>query len=224
MLEWNWQSVTKLNWVKNAIMQATYFFVILFYTERIWLLMRNLVTILPKLSRKFQHFNTVDRSIKILKNSWIFKNNNENEKFKIFCKAQTASRLKKIIQPLPSLRLLNKTLLRLWNWTKILLRRYMEICRHLLSMCLKNAVLGCQEMVQYKYFFWHCTETCLLKICTVRKVFGCVCGSILFSMSSELRFAKWVRYFEQNCIVKCVIFFASFCQLWNFLLENLKLK
>ena len=147
VLEWNWQSVTKLNWVKNAIMQATYFFVILFYTERIWLLMRNLVTILPKLSRKFQHFNTVDRSIKILKNSWIFKNNNENEKFKIFCKAQTASRLKKIIQPLPSLRLLNKTLLRLWNWTKILLRRYIEICRHLLSMCLKNAVLGCQEMV-----------------------------------------------------------------------------
>ena len=37
-------------------------------------------------------------------------------------------------------------------------------------------------------------------------------------MSIELRF------YEQNCIVKCVIFFASFCWLWDFLLENLKLR
>ena len=43
-------------------------------------------------------------------------------------------------------------------------------------------------------------------------------------MSSEFRFVKWVRFFEQNCIVKWVIFFASFCQLWNFLLDSLKLK
>ena len=43
-------------------------------------------------------------------------------------------------------------------------------------------------------------------------------------MSSELRFVKWVRFFERNCIVKWVIFFASFCWLWDFLLENLKLK
>ena len=43
-------------------------------------------------------------------------------------------------------------------------------------------------------------------------------------MSSELRFAKWVMIFERNCIVKLVVFFASFCWLWDFLLENLKLK
>ena len=43
-------------------------------------------------------------------------------------------------------------------------------------------------------------------------------------MSSELRFVKWVRFFERNCIVKWVIFFASFCWLWDFLLENLKLR
>ena len=43
-------------------------------------------------------------------------------------------------------------------------------------------------------------------------------------MSSESRFAKWVRFFERNCIVKCVIFFTSFCWLWDFLLQNLKLK
>ena len=77
---WNWQSVTNLNGVKNAIIKwhtfwmvpylICYFFVILFYIERKWLLMRNLVTILPlksKLSEKFQHFNAIDRSIKMLK-------------------------------------------------------------------------------------------------------------------------------------------------------------
>ena len=38
---------------------------------------------------------------------------------------------------------------------------------------------------------------------------------------------KWVevrKIVEWNCIVKCVIFFASFCWLWDFLLENLKLR
>ena len=43
-------------------------------------------------------------------------------------------------------------------------------------------------------------------------------------MSSEMRFIKWVRFFERNCIVKWVIFFGSFCWLWDFLLKNLKLK
>ena len=38
---------------------------------------------------------------------------------------------------------------------------------------------------------------------------------------------KWVevrKIVERNCIVKRVIFFASFCWLWDFLLENLKLR
>ena len=37
--------------------------------------------------------------------------------------------------------------------TKIFLRRYREIYRHLLSKCFKNAVLGRQEIVQYRCFF-----------------------------------------------------------------------
>ena len=89
VLEWNWQSVTKVNGVKNAIMKLHTFwmalclichlFVILFYIERKCLLMGKLIIILPlksKLSRKFQGFNAIDRSIKMLKNSWIFKNTN----------------------------------------------------------------------------------------------------------------------------------------------------
>ena len=43
-------------------------------------------------------------------------------------------------------------------------------------------------------------------------------------MSSELRFVKWMRFFGRNCIVKWVIFFASFCWLCDFLLENMKIK
>ena len=79
----------KVEWVKNAIMQVTYFLddpmfnlffmVILVYIGRKWLLMRNLVSILPlwsKLSGKFWHFNAIDGSIKMLKKSWIFKNFN----------------------------------------------------------------------------------------------------------------------------------------------------
>ena len=84
VLRWNWQSVTKANGVKNVIMKWRNFlngpmFNLLFYIERKWLLTRKLVTILPlkfKLSRKFQRFNAIDRSIKMLKNSWIFKNIN----------------------------------------------------------------------------------------------------------------------------------------------------
>ena len=40
----------------------------------------------------------------------------------------------------------------------------------------------------------------------------------------RLRFIKWVRFFERNWNVKWVILFVSFCWLWDFLLENLKLK
>ena len=49
-------------------------------------------------------------------------------------------------------------------------------------------------------------------------------GSIFFTMLSELRLVQWVRFFEWNCIAKWVIIFARFCWLWDFLLENPKLK
>ena len=47
-----------------------YFIAILFYIERKWLLMRNLATLLPlksKLPGKFERFNAIDGSIKMLK-------------------------------------------------------------------------------------------------------------------------------------------------------------
>ena len=68
--------------MKNVVMQMTYFLmapclicyfiVVLFYIERKRLFMRTLATILPlkpKLSGKFQRFNAIDGSIKMMKNS-----------------------------------------------------------------------------------------------------------------------------------------------------------
>ena len=55
--------------------------------------------------------------------------------------------------PIPSY----KILLGLLN--KIFLERYTEIYRYLLSKCFKKVVLGRQEMMQCKCFFWHQTET-----------------------------------------------------------------
>ena len=57
-----------------------------------------------------------------------------------------------------------------------------------------------------------------------QKGFWLHCGTILLSMSNELNFIKWVRFFERNCIVKWMILIASFCWLWDFLLEKMKLK
>ena len=46
------------------------------------------------------------------------------------------------------------------------------------------------------------------------------CWSIFFIMLSEVRFLKWVRFFECNCIVKWVNFFATFIGLETFYNKN----
>ena len=92
--------------------------------------------------------------------------------------------------------------------TKIFLQRYTEINRHLLSKCFKNAAIGRQEMVQCKCFFLT-PEAYVLENLQIQKGFWLYCWSILISISIELRFVTLVRFFEENCIVKWEIFFAS---------------
>ena len=109
--------------------------------------------------------------------------------------------------------------------TKLFLRRYTEIYRYLLSKRFKNPVLGCQEIVHcnfFFFFFFFFCDSIHKHICW--KMGWVYCGIILFSMPSKLGFITWVKLFEQNCIVKWVTFFASFCCLWDFMLRNLKLK
>ena len=64
--------------------------------------------------------------------------------------------------------------------TKILLKRYLEIYRHLLSKCFKNAVLERQEMVHAIFFRTANKNMIGCKICKVRNSFGCVAGAYYF--------------------------------------------
>ena len=140
-----------------------YFIVILFYIERKWLLMRNLTTILPFVSNCLEHFSA---SILLLKVSkyWkiveLRKISINLKNCKSFHETQTASRFKKIIQPLPTPYTSTSGHVFVAN---IFSGRFTEIYKHLLSKCFKKVVLGRQEMVQCKCFFWHQTETCLLE-------------------------------------------------------------
>ena len=83
-IEWGKKCKWHTFWIAILLKWHTvYFIVILFHIKGKWIPMRNLATILPlkfKLSGKFQRFNTVDGSTEMLKNSWISKNFNQNEK------------------------------------------------------------------------------------------------------------------------------------------------
>ena len=113
--------------------------------------------------------------------------------FKIFGEAQTASYLKKIIQPPTRLKLPI-----IVSGTNIFLWRYTGIYRHLLSKSFSTAVLECPEMVQCKCFYW-----------PIRNM---VAG----------KFVEWVWFLAvlQNEWSFLLVFFW----LWDFLLENVRLK
>ena len=73
---------------------------------------------------------------------------------KIFYEAQTVSCLKEIIQPPPNTQPIPHQIKSYYVFgTKIFLRKYTEIYRHLILKCFKNAVLWRQEMMQPKCFF-----------------------------------------------------------------------
>ena len=63
------------------------------------------------------------------------------------------------------------------------------------------------------------------EICKVRRFLAVLKKHIICNVKwVKVCKMKWVRFFERNCIVKCVMFLANFCSLWDFLLENLNLK
>ena len=83
-----------------------------------------------------------------------------------FYQAQRASCLKEIIKPVPHPTPPTPNQIKSYNVSgpKTILQRYTKIYRHLLSKCFKNVVvLGRQEMVQCKCFFWHQTGKYLLE-------------------------------------------------------------
>ena len=154
-----------------------------------------------KLPGKFQRFNATNGSTEVIMEIWKYQNAKQKlkiQKFKTFYKSQAAICLMEIIQPSHQIKAPYV------SWTN---------AQEYTDMCFPSAPrIGRLEMVQCQCFFWHQPKT----------FFWLRCGSIFFIMLSELRFVKWVRFFERNCIVKWVIFFTSFCYLWEVLPENLK--
>ena len=153
------------------------FFVILFYIEREWLLMRNVVPILPlksKLPGKFQRFNVIKREWLLMRNvvPILPLKSKLSGKFQRFNAINRSIKMLKIVEfSKISFKIKNcktfckaQTVNRLKKFIQAppshprqikpyyvsktnFLRRYIEIYRHLLSNCFNNAVLGRQEMV-----------------------------------------------------------------------------
>ena len=90
----------------------------------------------------------------MLKNNWISKNLNQNEKIvKKFASPKRQTALGKLfnLTPNPPTTRLNLITSLKQNISYGDIQKY----THLLSKGFKNAVLGRQEMVQCKCFFWH---------------------------------------------------------------------
>ena len=142
------------------------FFIILFYIAIKWLLMRNVASVLPlksKLSGKFQRFNAINRCIEMLK---IVKFSKISIKIKIvkhFASPKQWTALRNLFSLPPSHFSPSTTRTNLTTSRKQFFFKEIYRNRHLLSTCFKNVVLGRQEMVLYKYFFWYHSEKCLLE-------------------------------------------------------------
>ena len=182
------------------------FILMLYYIEKKWILMRYLATILPlkfNLSGKFLRFNTIDRSMEMLKISWISQFSVKMKNCKTFYEIQTGRRLKGIIQP--TLNLPGKILLRLWN------KNFpAEIYRNIQTFASRKRV-SVSENVLHCTVSWY-PETAsstsrnsavqMLFLTPDRNMFSgrfmkkgsegvlAVLGDMLFSMSRELRFVK----------------------------------
>ena len=101
------------------------------------------------------------------------------------------------------------------------IQKYTDICFQSIS---KMEFLGLKKWCSANVFSDNKQKHVSWKIFKVRKVFGCIARTYHFQCQVSRGSYKWVMFSERNCVVKWAIFFPSFCWLWDFLLENLKLK
>ena len=176
-----------------------------------------------KLYGNFQRFNAIDGNIEFLKMVEYLKKSIKMKNCRTFYEAQTASRPSGNHSASP-----NQIKCYYVSGTRIFLQRCTEIYRYIEKYTAFKVLQECSSWASrndtVQMFFWHQTEKCWPENLSSEKGLWLRCESILFSVSSELRFLRWVRFFERNCVVKRVIFLASFCWLWGFLLENQKNK
>ena len=186
----------QLTYFLNSLMFNLLFYChIILYWEKVNSL-RNLARILPlksKLSGKFQRFNAIDGSIKLLKNSWNHKNFHKMKNCNTFYEVQKTSRLNEIIQSSPTHFPSDKILLRLF------LRRYTEINGHLLSKCFKNAVLGVKKRWSANVFSDTKQKHVCWEILVNSERFWLYCKTILFSMWVEVRKMSEVFWAKLYC-------------------------
>ena len=168
--------MTKLNGVKNAIMQVTFFLngptvnfsfycLIILYWEKVNYYKKYSHNLKPEVQImwRFQRFNAIDEASKWWKTTEFLKFQLKWKTRKHFTSPKQRVTLRKLFStpyPQPTRHQIKTYYV---SGTNSFLRRYTEIYIHSLSKCLRHAVLGCQEMVQCKCFFWHQTETYLLE-------------------------------------------------------------
>ena len=113
---------------------------------------------------------------------------------KTFYETQTASSLQEMIHSSPSSVQSDKISLHLWNkhFLTEIYRNIQTFAFKLLQECSswasRNGAVQMFFLTPNKYFCW-------------KNGFWLHCGKILFSMPSELKRIKWVRFVAQNCIV-----------------------
>ena len=131
---------------------------------------------------------------------------------------QTVSRLLEIIPPSPNPPSSDKMLLRLWK-KKILVEIYRNMQTFVFKVPQKCSSWASRNGAVQIFSLTLSRNISAGKYLKSER-FLAVLREHVFSMSSELRFAKSVRSLAENCIV---IFFAKFRWLCSFLPENLKL-
>ena len=124
---------------------------------------------------------------------------------KTFYKAQTVSRLKEISSFHPTHTPSYKILLCLWN-KNVLTEIYRNIKTFAFKVLQEYSSWASKNGAVQMFFFDTKQKHVCWKIFRARKLCWLCCGSVLFSMSVELRFVKWVRLFKWNCVVKWVVF------------------
>ena len=155
----------QVNGMKNIIIQVTYILkipmvnvVLASYIERKCFLKRNLATMLPlksKLFRKFQNFNPIGGSIKILKIDEFSKISIKDiwKKLKHFTRWKQWAALRKLFSQHPP----NNLASYISGRTKIFLHKFTGLYRHLRwreTFDFENAVFGNLKMVQCKCSIW----------------------------------------------------------------------
>ena len=154
--------MTFVNWMRNAIIQVTYFLNksminLLFYSHII-------LFIFIKWPLKFNHNISLEVQImgKISGYWWKYRNAEKQLTFhlkwkllKHFVKLNQRAALRNLFRLQ-----LDKSFLNLWN--KNFLTEIYRNTETFVSNCFENAVFGSLEMVQCKCFFWDQPETCIL--------------------------------------------------------------